>query len=667
MSIKILTKNSIDNTNIDGARENHFSAGMKSGIVKGSLNEGRFFASASNIIALDTCVLLISGHPVVIDSVEYITLSNKPATPTRYSMIAEITVNDNSEPAFRLFVQPTQTVLIQQNLFNTKTGAGTYQIKIGNFTLDTNGEIQEVNRIVDVISGGGDGAIADIEFNASAEIISSDLQPEVNVDYNEETKQYDIDFKIPSGSGSNVLIGGVKQPTWSADFAESERIKSKNLLYIPDYVRTIEGITSSAKNGRISISGTSTTSWAMDTKINGNTEILFEQGKTYTLSLQNIEGNDYCAVLITGIARSNNTNIYNFMAVEPSAPIQTITAPVDVYVNRITLYWAENAVIQGTSFDVQLEEGATATEYTMYKGEIVHNGDKVGLFADSERLKSRNILPIMDRTETFGNLTLSSNSATNIIKIEGTSSNLTQGFYFHGRTELGDTILKAGHTYTFGCKYVYGASATTNVGLLTGGVRKVSDGTYLSDYFYVYMDRGNQITRMTFTPTEDVIIDHVMVYFYQNSDYFNTSVRVALVEDNKITAVDFQPYNGDVVHKKQITPVLLWKNETPSSSILYQQNVSVRDMSPYKYLLVLWKTNKDDGVNRYTKGIVGQNIDLEFLDGTFMGGKRTIYYNDSRTITIGNAFAIGGIDDPQQEDRFMLNSCIPVEIYGVQF
>lgn len=233
MSIKILTKNSIDNTNIDGARQNHFSAGMKSGVVKGSLNEGRFFASASNIIALDSCVLLISGHQIVIDSVQYITLSNKPATPTRYSMIAEISVNDNSEPTFRLFIQASETELIQQNLFNTEKGVGTYQIKIGNFTLDTNGEIQETNRIVDVISGGGAGASADIEFNASAETISSDLHPEVNVDYNEETKKYDMHLKIPSGTGTKVSVGGVVQTEFNADTkADKTEVDNKTEILI---------------------------------------------------------------------------------------------------------------------------------------------------------------------------------------------------------------------------------------------------------------------------------------------------------------------------------------------------------------------------------------------------------------------------------------------------
>ena len=216
MAIKILTKNSIDITNIDGARQNHFSAGMRSGIVKGALNEGKFFASASNIIALDTCELRISGHRVVIDSSQYISLTNNPANDTRYSMIAEISVNENSEPTFRLFIQSSNTNLVKDNLYKTQNGNGTYQLEIGRFTLTSGGNITDVVRTSDVITGGGDDLISDIEFNASAYDLESNKQPEVNVDYNEETKKYDMSIGIPrgqnglngSGINPNLLING---------------------------------------------------------------------------------------------------------------------------------------------------------------------------------------------------------------------------------------------------------------------------------------------------------------------------------------------------------------------------------------------------------------------------------------------------------------------------
>ncbi len=67
MSYKILTKNGVEITNIDGARAEHFNAGMRSGIVKGVLNEGNFASSSSNSIFLDTCELRIFGLRIVID------------------------------------------------------------------------------------------------------------------------------------------------------------------------------------------------------------------------------------------------------------------------------------------------------------------------------------------------------------------------------------------------------------------------------------------------------------------------------------------------------------------------------------------------------------------------------------------------------------------------
>lgn len=206
MSIKILTKNSIDNTNIDGARANHFSAGMRSGVVKGAFNEGRFFASASNIIALDTCELRISGHQVIIDSLEAITLNDRPSIPTKYSMIAEIQVSDSSVPSFRLFIQPANVSLKKDNLFKTNNGSGTYQLRIGNFTLGTNGLISDVFRTVDIITGGGYDGVADIKFNATATKLSSDSEPDVNVDYNEETGEYDMHLGIPVGGGGGTSI-----------------------------------------------------------------------------------------------------------------------------------------------------------------------------------------------------------------------------------------------------------------------------------------------------------------------------------------------------------------------------------------------------------------------------------------------------------------------------
>ena len=221
MSIKILTKSGTEVTAIDDARANNFDAGNRSGIVKGALNEGTLFMPASNIIAIESCELRIAGHRIIIDSAESITLINKPSSATRYSLIAEVVVSDLSVPSFRLFIQPATNELIKENLYKTLNGNGTYQLKIGNFTLRPDGTISDIVRVVDIISGGTSGGLSDIVFKATAETISSGLDPEVNVDYNEETGEYDMHFALPSSNTVNSVNGQTGDVNLTAEDVKS--------------------------------------------------------------------------------------------------------------------------------------------------------------------------------------------------------------------------------------------------------------------------------------------------------------------------------------------------------------------------------------------------------------------------------------------------------------
>lgn len=394
MSIKILTKNSIDNTNIDGARQNHFSAGMRSGIVKGAFNEGRFFTSASNVIALDTCELRISGHQVIIDSLEAITLSDRPTTPTKYSMIAEIQVSDTSVPSFRLFIQPANVVLRQENLFKTNNGSGIYQLRIGNFTLGTTGLISDVVRTADIITGGGEGGIADIKFNATATQLSSSSQPEVNADYNEETKKWDLNFGIPAGSGTNVTIGGVIQGEWSADFAESERQKSetdgaithnldspvvfaeserqksKNLVGGTYDTRTLteNGITFTVNDDNsITLKGTATKSATFELD-----NVILPAG-TYVGSVR--KKSDGSLFVGSGIQLHYDdvwTNVYDAGGnINPRTLAESKLCDFELYVSA-------GITVDDTVY-VQVEAGDVVTDYQPYNGAIVHEKEIAGL------------------------------------------------------------------------------------------------------------------------------------------------------------------------------------------------------------------------------------------------------------------------------------------------
>lgn len=229
MSIRILTKNAVENTNIDGARQNHFNSGMQSGVVKGAFNEGDIFSPALNAIAIDSCELRISGHQIVIDSAEYITLNDKPYDAKRLSLIAQIKVTEFSEPEFEFIVQAENVKLIQDNLFENERGNGIYQLKLCNFTLGTDGVIRNVIRVVETITGGTNSAVkTDIEFTATATELSASSQPEAVITYNHETDTYDLVFGIPRGGGTDVQVGGISQGILKFDSDPQQQLDTLN-------------------------------------------------------------------------------------------------------------------------------------------------------------------------------------------------------------------------------------------------------------------------------------------------------------------------------------------------------------------------------------------------------------------------------------------------------
>lgn len=202
MSYKVLTDRDVYNTGIDGARGEFFNSGMRDGIVQGALNEGTFVAATSNVISFDTCELRVSGHRIVIDEPYYHTFSEDtlPENNTRYSLIAQIIVSDNENVEFSLFPQESSTQLIQDNLFATTSGTGTYQVEIGRFTQLTDGTITDVVRTIDVITGGtsrGSGGAINVG-NVTTQKIEPNLNAEVDIDtrYDEDEEKEYIDFKF---------------------------------------------------------------------------------------------------------------------------------------------------------------------------------------------------------------------------------------------------------------------------------------------------------------------------------------------------------------------------------------------------------------------------------------------------------------------------------------
>lgn len=268
MLYRILTKNGVDNTNIDGARNYNFNAGRRSGIVKGALNQGNFFSSSSNTIALDTCELRLCGHRIVLDAIEYKTLLNIPSVPIRYSMIAQVIVDDNNDVSFDLIIQSSSTPLVQENL--DTTGKGKFQLEIGRFTQLTDGTITDVVRTADLITGGisdYNGGAINIG-NVTTNTLESGMEAEVDVnnryDSTEKKTYTDFTFGIPKGQDGLNGIGINPNLLINGDFRVNQRGKTSytTLGYTVDRWRTAtEGTTVDVLDKGVRLNGTSSNNY----------------------------------------------------------------------------------------------------------------------------------------------------------------------------------------------------------------------------------------------------------------------------------------------------------------------------------------------------------------------------------------------------------------------
>lgn len=370
MSYRILTKNAVENTNIDGARDHNFNAGRRSGIVKGALNSGNLFLSANNTIALDTCELRLCGHRVVIDSAEYKTFYNQPSVPIRYSLVAQIIVSNNGESvSFDLKTQSSTTPLVQNDL--DKNINGTYELEIGRFTQLTDGTLTDVVRTADLITGGAGGGnseyirIGTVTTNKISPELDADVDIENTINPDDNKPQTNFTFNLPTSVGTVVSVNGEEKTSINTDitpiassenlitsggvhdypavtFAESERQKSKNLFPY----ETVSGNTSTQKFFNPLSAGTYTLS-AIVSSASPDTQCLVE-------------------------VYYNNTWLAQYFLTKSSIRTSE-TRTINSQFDELRFYGGKpNYAYDFTFSQVQLEQGSVATDYQPYNGAIVH-------------------------------------------------------------------------------------------------------------------------------------------------------------------------------------------------------------------------------------------------------------------------------------------------------
>lgn len=194
------------------------------------------------------------------------------------------------------------------------------------------------------------------------------------------------------GNGTLVTIGGQIQGEWSADFAESERQKSKNLFYLNvDKRGNSVGVeyVFDKTNQAFLIHGTSTGYGSINTKHMEPVINYLKAGKTYTLSTHYARGfMSLSGYSVLYLATSDGNKTITFDGVPRSI---TYTPTVDTYISGVLLDLAQGNTYNDIVCQIQVEEGEVATEWQHPYGATVHkediaNYDKLELFYHKEKL-----------------------------------------------------------------------------------------------------------------------------------------------------------------------------------------------------------------------------------------------------------------------------------------
>lgn len=128
-------------------------------------------------------------------------------------------------------------------------------------------------------------------------------------------------------------------------------------------------------------------------------------------------------------------------------------------------------------------------------------------------------------------------------------------------------------------------------------------------------------------------------------------------------AYPYQEYNGELIHRKDIEPVLLWENASPNATLSTAEITLDAPITNYKYLVIAYKYEQYGGIY-YTKIKTANSgtyylIGTSQISGTESGVCRTFIITESGTkINFYNDKVFGGANGYGKY-------CIPIAIYGI--
>ena len=325
------------------------------------------------------------------------------------------------------------------------------------------------------------------------------------------------------GAGDNYFTGSwydlANRPQETVDFAESERQKSKNLFPYSTITGTDfyqQHLNTPIKAGTYTISALVSSS---DTDSDLSSIVFENEDKSYIITVD--------------LSRNSRSSA-------------TFTINHDCsYVTFFASY--QYTVSVGDTFtfsNIQIEEGSVATSYQPYNGAITHNGDAPVVFAESERQKSKNLCCLKNESATVAGVTMIYDSINQTIELNGTSTgdiNIMPNI----RNILPIISNSLGKTYSFTILTESG-NFSNNFGVYLGSL----DSDIWSDRFTIWVNKGITVSSLTFTVSTNHTYDTLFVYLLKGTVVNNLKLKVQIEEGS--VATDYQPYNGAIVHEKEI-------------------------------------------------------------------------------------------------------------------
>ena len=323
----------------------------------------------------------------------------------------------------------------------------------------------------------------------------------------------------------------------AVEFAENERQKSKNLFDL-NYNGTFSSKTETSVSKYISLKSVYGEKFTINTNLpqysftRGSigdifTNIIFNNLKPYT---------NYIISFVPINVTTENTSVhflgvYNVQDNLGTKVTRTITTDENGRFNTEYGIWISAQNTTFTVSNVQIEEGTVATDYQPCSGQITHNGDSAVKFAESERQKSKNLIPYPyhDGNSIVSNgITFTVNNDQSI-SVSGSiiDHNLNAVMWL-----AWDMSLKAG-TYR-----ISDSSPGNDLGI----VAQIGDSYYQKD-----------VNNGTFTLSSDATAKIYLQVAKDSTKAYNDTVKFMLCEG---TDIDWQPYNGEIIHEKEFHETL---------------------------------------------------------------------------------------------------------------